>query len=351
MKLWQYVTQVTGAEWPKAYQPKSPCPTLKFIDAVTSVLGVIEERARMEASRQGAGAKIVADHTLPREERRAHLEQMLLALDKTPEDPKQLEADLLLTSGMTPEVEKRHEEPDAISRLFAQSSANDAVVAEVDDPFLEDEAEEEREPPKMIPGHEMLGDTPVVFQPQNVMTMARVGQPLSEVASQADVFIRYKCRKGECKTCAVNIDGKWVSACQTKIEPQAPGQHFGVRVRPVTEAQKRKEKAAFFSPESIKDGFFNNAFGMFGFVKEGLAADDDFAVRMERERKIQERTKAKSMEKRVQEVVKAERVVKNLRGEKAESAEEQEGAQNKLAVPVLFGVFGFLFAIMQSKMA
>lgn len=30
----------------------------------------------------------------------------------------------------------------------------------------------------------------VVFQPQNVMTMARAGQPLSEVASQADVFIR-----------------------------------------------------------------------------------------------------------------------------------------------------------------
>merc|ERR1719401_995062 len=291
MKLWQYVTQVTGAEWPKAYQPKSPCPTLKFIDAVTSVLGVIEERARMEASRQGAGAKIVADHTLPREERRAHLEQMLLALDKTPEDPKQLEADLLLTSGMTPEVEKRHEEPDAISRLFAQSSANDAVVAEVDDPFLEDEAEEEREPPKMIPGHEMLGDTPVVFQPQNVMTMARVGQPLSEVASQADVFIRYKCRKGECKTCAVNIDGKWVSACQTKIPHRAPNQPFEVRVRQLsTTKQTEEEKAAFFSPQSVYDGFFNNAIGMLGFAKEGMAADPDFVHRMEKEKLIEELT-------------------------------------------------------------
>merc|ERR1711920_1001558 len=98
--------------------------------------------------------------------------------------------------------------------------------------------EGEKEPPQMIQGHELLGDTPVVFQPQNVMTMARVGQPLSEVAKQADVFIKYKCRKGESKTCAVNIDGKWVSACQTKIEAQAPGQQFQVRVRPVTEVQK-----------------------------------------------------------------------------------------------------------------
>merc|ERR1719410_2089068 len=60
MKLWQYSTEVTGAEWPEAYQPKSPCPTLKVVGAVTSVLGVLEERARMQASRQGEGAKIVA---------------------------------------------------------------------------------------------------------------------------------------------------------------------------------------------------------------------------------------------------------------------------------------------------
>lgn len=43
-----------------------------------------------------------------------------------------------------------------------------------------------------------LENRQVVFQPQNVMTMARAGQPLSEVASQADVFIRTQ-------TCISNV--------------------------------------------------------------------------------------------------------------------------------------------------
>jgi ferredoxin len=301
----------------------------------------------MEASRQGEGAEIVANHDLPREERRKHLEQMLLALDKTPQDQHQLEYDQLLTSGMAPAAaEKKYIRTEPTIPPLEQTDAPNAVVLEVDDPFLE----EEKGPPRMIPGHELLGDTPVVFQPQNVMTMARVGQPLSEVASQADVFIRYQCKKGQCKTCAVNIDGKWVSACQTKIEPQAPGQHFGVRVRPVTEAQKREEKVAFFSPQSISDGFFNNAFGMFGFVKEGLAADDDFEVRMARERRIQELMEAKDKERRNQEEGRTS-ALKNLRGVKANSAAEKEGIHKKLGVPAAFGFVGFLIAIMQSANA
>mmetsp|Transcript_128497 Transcript_128497/g.399838 ORF Transcript_128497/g.399838 Transcript_128497/m.399838 type:complete len:644 (-) Transcript_128497:339-2270(-) len=253
MKLWQCSTEITGAEWPEAYQPKSPCPTLKVVGAATSFLGILEEQARMKASREGAGAKIVSNRTLPKEERRKHLEQMLLALDQTPTDREQLERDLLRTSGKAPtavtaETQDRGHgrfpvEKDEVDMpgLFGrkdeyaspsisnQETIHGVEVPELDDPAL---AAEEKGPPKMIPGHELLGDTPVVFQPQNVMTMARVGQPLSEVATRADVFIRYKCRKGECKTCVVNIDGKWVSACQTKIPPQAPGQHFGVRVRP-----------------------------------------------------------------------------------------------------------------------
>jgi ferredoxin len=331
MKLWEYTTEITGAEWPKAYGPKSPCPTLKVIESVTSVLGVLEERARMEASRQGEGAKIVADHSLPREERRKHLEQMLLELDKTPTDPKQLEEDMLLTSGMAPVVEINPERSEPVAKPPAQE-----VIPVVDDPFLEEEGE--KEPPQMIPGHELLGDTPVVFQPQNVMTMARVGQPLSEVAKQADVFIKYKCRKGECKTCAVNIDGKWVSACQQRIEPQAPGEHFAVRVRPVSEKEKRQEKVAFFSPESISDGFWNNAWGMFGMVTEGAKSGDDFAVRMDRERRIQELT-----EKR------AKSTVKSLRGTQANTpaSADQDGIQQKLGSAATFGVLGFMVALVQ----
>eukprot|EP00441_Pelagodinium_beii_P026365 CAMPEP_0197664360 /NCGR_PEP_ID=MMETSP1338-20131121/58584_1 /TAXON_ID=43686 ORGANISM="Pelagodinium beii, Strain RCC1491" /NCGR_SAMPLE_ID=MMETSP1338 /ASSEMBLY_ACC=CAM_ASM_000754 /LENGTH=671 /DNA_ID=CAMNT_0043242977 /DNA_START=160 /DNA_END=2175 /DNA_ORIENTATION=- len=329
MRLWQYTTEITGAEWPEAYQPKSPCPTLKVIDAVTSVLGVLEERSRMEASRQGEGASIVGDRSVPREERRKSLEQMLLALDKTPRDQKQLEEDMLLTSGMAPEASKDYELKEPIKRS-AETAV--AVMPELDDPV----PEEPKGPPQMIPGHELLGDTPVVFQPQNVMTMARVGQPLSEVASQADVFIRYKCKKGECKTCAVNIDGKWVCACQTKIESVAPGQHFGVRVRPVSEKEKRASKAAFFSPESVKDGFFNNAFGMLGFVKEGIASDDDFEIRMARERRIQELTAKK-----------AGAAFKNLRGEQKASSEEKDDPKKKLVVPAAFGLIGFMVAVLQ----
>mmetsp|Transcript_105370 Transcript_105370/g.275115 ORF Transcript_105370/g.275115 Transcript_105370/m.275115 type:complete len:708 (-) Transcript_105370:339-2462(-) len=335
MKLWEYTTEITGAEWPKAYQPKSPCPTLKLIEAVTSVLGVLEERARMEASRQGEGAKIVADRSAPKEERRKYLEQMLLELDKTPEDPKQLEADMLLTSGVSPVVERRREGSDPITKPLAQEA-----VAVLDDPFLEEEIE--NEPPQMIPGHELLGDTPVVFQPQNVMTMARVGQPLSEVAKQADVFIKYQCRKGECKTCAVNIDGRWVSACQQRIEPQAPGEHFAVRVRPVSEKQKRKEKAAFFSPESISDGFWNNAWGMFGMVTEGAKSGDDFAVRMQRERRIQELTEKK-----------AKSTVKSLRGGQGDTPDErdfpaeQTSVREKLGSAATFGLLGFMLALVQ----
>ena len=34
--LFKYSTIVTGAEWPPANQPKSPCPTLKVIGAITA---------------------------------------------------------------------------------------------------------------------------------------------------------------------------------------------------------------------------------------------------------------------------------------------------------------------------
>jgi hypothetical protein len=50
----------------------------------------------------------------------------------------------------------------------------------------------------------------------------------SGAAWQADAFIPYKCKKGECGTCSVLIDGKWVQACQTKIPAVARGEAFQV---------------------------------------------------------------------------------------------------------------------------
>ena len=46
--LWKYTTQITGAEWPAAYQPKSPCPTLTVVAAATSLLNRKEELERMK---------------------------------------------------------------------------------------------------------------------------------------------------------------------------------------------------------------------------------------------------------------------------------------------------------------
>jgi len=287
LKLWQCTNEITKAEWPKAYQAKSPCPTLKVVGAATQILGIMEERARMKASREGEGAQIVANRTVPKEERKRQLEKMLLALDQTPSDPAKLEEDLLRTSGKVPETVVSADLPETMAVTDCDDEEEDSEIEtiefeipEIDDP--------DREPPQMIKGHELLGDTPVVFQPQNVMTMARAGQPLSEVASQADVFIRYKCKKGKCKTCSVNINGKWVCACQTKIPPQQAGENFEVRVRPVSDEHKNQEKAAFFSPKSFADGVWNNGLGVVGFVKEAFGADPDFKVRMEREKLVEE---------------------------------------------------------------
>ncbi|CAJ1335235.1 unnamed protein product [Effrenium voratum] len=282
-KLWESTNEITKAEWPLAYQPKSPCPTLKVVTAATSILGILEEQARMKATEEGE--KIVANRTLPKEVRRSELEKMLSKLDRTPADPEAFARDMALTSGAVPEEVGEVD----VEKTVASLRGTDGVAV-VDASELDWDVPEVKntEPPQMIPGHEVLGDTQVVFQPQNVMTMARAGQPLSEVATQADVFIPYRCKKGECKTCAVNIGGKWVCACQTKIQAQKPGESFEIKVRPRDESYKQQEKAAFFSPKSFLDGVVNNGLGVFGFVKEGLAADPDFQVRMEREKAVQE---------------------------------------------------------------
>jgi len=48
MKLFDYATQITGAEWPELKQVTSPCPTLKVIGAVTQGMVKREELKRMQ---------------------------------------------------------------------------------------------------------------------------------------------------------------------------------------------------------------------------------------------------------------------------------------------------------------
>merc|ERR1711871_649722 len=63
-------------------------------------------------------------------------------------------------------------------------------------------------------------------------TMARAGQPLSVVASQADVPID--------QADDVNIDGKWVPVSQARITAVAPGQQVDVRLRTSSDVHKAK---------------------------------------------------------------------------------------------------------------
>lgn len=60
MKLFEYATQITGAEWPQLKQITSPCPTLKVIGTVTQGMVKREELKRMqEMGRPGMEADAV----------------------------------------------------------------------------------------------------------------------------------------------------------------------------------------------------------------------------------------------------------------------------------------------------
>ncbi|GMI23237.1 hypothetical protein TrCOL_g3539 [Triparma columacea] len=124
-------------------------------------------------------------------------------------------------------------------------------------------------------------------------TMALPGQGLSEVATQADQFIKYKCKKGECGTCEVLVDGQWVRSCVTKI----PGgvEEYNVQVRP--SMVKSKKASGFFSVQSFRDGFVNNALGMVGLVTEGAKEDENFDHRMTEEERIKEMVRRKKEER------------------------------------------------------
>jgi ferredoxin len=135
----------------------------------------------------------------------------------------------------------------------------------------------------------------VEFLPADVRVNAIVGQPLSEVAEAAGVEILYKCLKGECGTCQVNVNGKWIKACQTVVPSVSRGENFKVTLRPVKKAAvvEEKKKPAFFSPKSLADGFANNVMGMVGFVQVGAKVDDEFQLRMEREKALADKVAAK----------------------------------------------------------
>eukprot|EP00277_Geminigera_cryophila_P000834 CAMPEP_0179427970 /NCGR_PEP_ID=MMETSP0799-20121207/13772_1 /TAXON_ID=46947 /ORGANISM="Geminigera cryophila, Strain CCMP2564" /LENGTH=234 /DNA_ID=CAMNT_0021203257 /DNA_START=10 /DNA_END=714 /DNA_ORIENTATION=+ len=146
-------------------------------------------------------------------------------------------------------------------------------------------------------GAGLQGDIACLFKigDEEKPTTAFAGQPLSDVATQANAFIPYKCKKGECGTCDVLINGKWVHACQTTIPSMAKGEVFQVNIR---EGKVQAKKASgFFSAQSFVDGFTNNALGVVGFVNEGIKEEDNFNVRMEREKEMLAKVAAKKAAK------------------------------------------------------
>jgi len=132
----------------------------------------------------------------------------------------------------------------------------------------------------------LVGNIPVTFTQgnQTLNTMAIPGQPLSEVAAQCGQFIKYKCRKGECGTCEVRVDGQWTRTCVTKVPHVAPGETFAVHVRG---SMKKTAKASrFYSFKSIIAGARNNLLGMVGFVRDSRKSKSAFTDRLDAEEEL-----------------------------------------------------------------
>lgn len=53
----------------------------------------------------------------------------------------------------------------------------------------------------------------ITFQPQNKVVEAVVGQNLRDVAAAARIPIKYNCKKGECGTCTVTLNGRKIKTC------------------------------------------------------------------------------------------------------------------------------------------
>lgn len=144
----------------------------------------------------------------------------------------------------------------------------------------------------------LKGNIPVVFTQGNETrtTMAIVGQPLSDVATQAGQFIKYACKKGECGTCECMSNGKWVRPCvDTVPATQLPGQTLKIKIKAIK--SKTTSSGKFYSVKSFFMGFYNNLLGMVGFVKMRREAKQNFADRLEYEELIRTLTLEKRAER------------------------------------------------------
>lgn len=145
----------------------------------------------------------------------------------------------------------------------------------------------------------ITGQIDVTFQVVNstamtttTSTKAFVGQPLRDVASQAGQFIKYGCGKGECGTCACQVNGQWIRPC-TAVVPPSSNNQLTVMV-PQWSKAATVSSGKFYSARSFIMGFWNNLLGMVGFVKARRAARASWQERQDYEELI----RIKTMEKR-----------------------------------------------------
>jgi aerobic-type carbon monoxide dehydrogenase small subunit (CoxS/CutS family) len=140
----------------------------------------------------------------------------------------------------------------------------------------------------------LQGNIPVIFKQGNVTktTMAIVGQPLSDVATQANQFIKYGCKKGECGTCECMSDGKWIRPCVEGVPALAAGEELVIILKEMK--SKTTSSGKFYSVRSFFMGFYNNAIGMIGFVKTRREAKKNWNDRLDYEELI----RIKTMEKK-----------------------------------------------------
>ena len=105
----------------------------------------------------------------------------------------------------------------------------------------------------------LKGTIPVVFKQGNVTksTMARAGQPLRDVATQAGQFIKYGCGKGECGTCEALCNGQWIRPCSTFVPNLSPGEEYVIQVKEVK--AKVVSSGKFYSFRSFILGFWVSA--------------------------------------------------------------------------------------------
>lgn len=164
-------------------------------------------------------------------------------------------------------------------------------------------ADESGEPPAFDSAG-LTGTVPVLFKMGNETrtTMATVGQPLRDVASQAGQYIKYGCGKGECGTCECLSNGQWIRPCTAVVpadfDVDGSGQYV-ITVKAVK--NKAKSSGKFYSVRSFFMGFYNNVLGMAGMVITRRAAKKNYNERMEYEdmvkQKVLEKKRSAALQK------------------------------------------------------